>query len=57
MSAGGLGNSQMEISLQQILQLLPAALYTCEAPSGRITFYNSNASRLWGRIPRARRYR
>jgi PAS domain S-box-containing protein len=37
--------------LREIFKLLPAALYTCEAPSGRITFYNAHAARLWGRAP------
>jgi PAS domain S-box-containing protein len=37
--------------LREICELLPAALYTCEAPSGRITFYNAYAARLWGRAP------
>jgi PAS domain S-box-containing protein len=36
---------------REVCELLPAALYTCEAPSGRITFYNANAARLWGRAP------
>jgi PAS domain S-box-containing protein len=35
-----------------LVELLPAALYTCEAPSGRITFFNAHAARLWGREPR-----
>ncbi len=37
--------------LTDVCELLPAALYTCEAPSGRITYYNSAAIRLWGRTP------
>jgi PAS domain-containing protein len=37
--------------LREICELLPAALYTCDAPSGRITFYNAHAARLWGRAP------
>jgi two-component system CheB/CheR fusion protein len=37
---------------RQFLDLLPAAVYTCEAPSGRITFYNRQAAVLWGREPR-----
>ena len=53
MGEWGRGNPQMDApTLQQMLQLLPAALYTCEAPSGRITFYNANASKLWGRSPK-----
>ena len=49
----GRGNPQMDaLTLQEVLELLPAALYICEAPSGRITFYNANASKLWGRTPK-----
>jgi PAS domain S-box-containing protein len=34
-----------------LLGLLPAAVYTCQAPSGVITFYNEHAAELWGREP------
>jgi PAS domain S-box-containing protein len=34
----------------QLLEVLPAAVYTCDA-EGRITWYNSSAARLWGREP------
>jgi two-component system CheB/CheR fusion protein len=34
------------------LDLIPVAVYACEAPSGRITFYNKQATVLWGREPR-----
>ena len=37
--------------LREICELLPVALYICDAPSGRITFYNAQAARLWGRAP------
>ncbi len=37
---------------RQLLDLLPAAIYTCAAPSGLITFYNAHAADLWGRAPR-----
>jgi PAS domain S-box-containing protein len=37
---------------RQLLELLPVAVYTCSAPSGVITFYNSQATTLWGRTPR-----
>jgi PAS domain S-box-containing protein len=30
---------------------LSAAIYTCAAPSGAITFYNEHAVKLWGRTP------
>jgi two-component system CheB/CheR fusion protein len=37
---------------RRFLDLLPVAVYACEAPSGRITFYNRQAAVLWGREPR-----
>jgi len=40
------------LTVERLLELLPAALYTCDAPTGRITFCNSNAIALWGRTPR-----
>ncbi|HZD41595.1 MAG TPA: PAS domain S-box protein [Terriglobales bacterium] len=33
------------------MELLPAAVYTCDAPSGVITYYNRRAAELWGREP------
>jgi PAS domain S-box-containing protein len=33
------------------MELLPAAVYICEAPSGVITYYNRRAAELWGRAP------
>ena len=39
-----------EARLHQILSLMPAAVYTCDA-SGRITFFNRRAMALWGREP------
>jgi PAS domain S-box-containing protein len=39
---------------QQLLGMLPAAVYTCEAPSGEITFFNEHAAELWGRRPALR---
>ena len=38
------------ISLEQILQLLPAAIYTTDA-AGRITMYNHAAAEMWGALP------
>ena len=35
----------------QLMELLPAAVYTCDAPSGVITYYNRRAAELWGREP------
>ena len=32
-------------------ELLPVAVYICEAPSGTITYYNSQAAALWGSVP------
>ena len=37
---------------RRLLGLMPAAVYTCEAPAGTITFYNEHAAALWGRAPR-----
>ena len=34
-----------------VLSLMPAAVYTCEAPSGVISYYNEHAAALWGRAP------
>jgi len=34
-----------------LMELLPAAVYVCEAPSGVITYYNRRAAELWGRAP------
>ena len=36
---------------RRVLALLPAAVYTCAAPSGEITYCNEHAVRLWGRAP------
>jgi PAS domain S-box-containing protein len=35
---------------RQLLEMLPAAIYTCDT-EGRITFYNKAAAELWGREP------
>ena len=34
-----------------LMELLPAAVYICEAPSGVITYYNRRAAELWGCAP------
>jgi PAS domain S-box-containing protein len=34
-----------------LIDLLPAAVYVCEAPSGRVVRYNRRAAELWGRQP------
>jgi PAS domain S-box-containing protein len=34
-----------------LMDLLPAGVYTCEAPSGQIRYYNRRAGELWGREP------
>ncbi len=39
-----------KISSQQLLQVLPAALYTCDT-SGYIQWFNPAAAELWGRKP------
>lgn len=35
----------------QLIDLLPAGVYVCEAPSGVIIRYNRHAAELWGREP------
>jgi PAS domain S-box-containing protein len=51
---------ESEDRFRRLVALLPAAVYTCEAPSGAITFFNEHAALLWGRAPeiggRAERY-
>jgi PAS domain S-box-containing protein len=37
---------------RRLVGLLPVGVYTCDAPSGVITFYNQQAAQLWGRAPR-----
>jgi PAS domain S-box-containing protein len=34
-----------------LMELLPAAVSICEAPSGVITYHNRRAAELWGRAP------
>ena len=40
-----------ERQFRELLEMLPAAAYTCD-PQGLITYYNSRAADLWGRHPR-----
>ncbi|MGH7133040.1 MAG: PAS domain S-box protein [Phycisphaerales bacterium] len=42
--------SDSERRYRQLVQCLPAAVYTCDA-EGRITLYNDAAVALWGRTP------
>ncbi len=42
---------ESEERYRRLVALLPAAVYTCAAPSGVITFYNGHAAHLWGREP------
>jgi PAS domain S-box-containing protein len=44
-------DGESEQRLHELLNLLPAAVYTTDA-DGRITFYNETAAALWGRRPR-----
>jgi PAS domain S-box-containing protein len=37
---------------RHLAELLPVAVYTCESPTGVITYYNAQAARLWGRAPK-----
>ena len=43
-------DAESEKRLHDVLNLLPAAVYTTDA-AGRITFYNETAAALWGRRP------
>ena len=38
------------VALHRTLELLPAAAYTCDH-EGRITYFNRDAARIWGRKP------
>ena len=42
---------ESEQRYRALLGLMPAAVYTCSAPEGIITFFNEHAARLWGRRP------
>src|SRR5687767_5131069 len=42
--------TQGERRFRQVIEALPAAIYTTDA-EGRITFYNQAAASLWGRHP------
>ena len=41
-----------EERFRRVVSLMPAAVYTIDAPSGQISFYNERAAELWGRRPR-----
>lgn len=43
---------QTESYVRSLIELMPAAVYACEVPSGVITYYNAKAVELWGRAPR-----
>jgi PAS domain S-box-containing protein len=42
---------QSKKHFENILSLMPTAVYTCDA-EGRITFFNQRAAELWGREPK-----
>jgi PAS domain S-box-containing protein len=42
---------ESEERYRHLLEVLPVAMYSCEAPTGRITYYNQHAAALWGREP------
>jgi len=42
---------QSQEEFRNLLGLLPVGVYTCEAPSGNITYWNEQAVKLWGRQP------
>lgn len=39
------------VELNRLLDMLPAAAYTCDA-EGLVTYFNERAAQLWGRAPR-----
>jgi PAS domain S-box-containing protein len=41
-----------ESRFKSVLGLMPAGLYTVEATTGAITYFNDHAARIWGRAPR-----
>ena len=43
----------VEASCQEMLDVIPAAVYTCDA-QGLITYFNPSAETLWGRAPKLR---
>ena len=44
------GNAMFPIN-SRVLDVLPVAVYICEAPSGTIRYYNEQAVKLWKRDP------
>jgi PAS domain-containing protein len=42
---------QSEQNYRNLMELLPAAVYFAEAPSGILRYYNRRAGELWGRQP------
>jgi PAS domain S-box-containing protein len=45
---------ESEDRYRRLAELLPVGVYTCEAPSGVITYFNKHAVQLWGRTPGVR---
>ncbi len=45
---------ESEERYRRLSELLPVAVYACEAPSGVLTYYNGQAVELWGRVPTLR---
>jgi PAS domain S-box-containing protein len=43
---------ESEERYRRLADLLPVAVYTCEAPGGTITYFNNQAVHLWGRAPK-----
>ena len=42
---------ESEARYRRLAELLPVGVYTCRAPEGTITYYNKEATRIWGRTP------
>jgi PAS domain S-box-containing protein len=47
------GDVNVRAPWREVLDAIPAAAYTCDS-KGLITYYNSFAERLWGRVPKLR---
>ena len=50
-ASANLEASSSELDYRSVLERLPAAAYTCDA-EGLITYFNSRAVDIWGRVPK-----
>ncbi|HUP24066.1 MAG TPA: PAS domain S-box protein [Thermoanaerobaculia bacterium] len=42
---------ESELRQRDLMEILPVGVYTCDAPSGVIRYFNPRAAELWGRQP------